>query len=102
MNLLNKVTDQVYIDLFTLDDNSLKLILENCHNVRKLILRACEMHITPSFSSKLNINYRIEELNLFGTCDVKDGAYMNEAKLNIFVSALANTNMRTNLSLVKV
>jgi len=102
MSLMHHCTQHVYLNLFTLDNNSLKFILENWHRVQKLTLRAWEIRINRSFSVKLSVNYLIEEINLFGTCDQKDHSYLNEAKLNIFASALASTKLRTSLGLIRV
>lgn len=102
INLMSAVTKEIYIDLFALDNISLKLILESCHNVKKLTLRACEVNINRSFSIKLSLPYIIEDINLFGTCDIKDAIYMTEDKLDIFAAVLANTSIRNSLSIVRV
>jgi hypothetical protein len=96
------ITKEVYIDLFVMDNNSLKYILESCHNVKKLTLRGCEVNINRSFSIKLSLNYTIEDINLFGTCDIKDANYITKDKLEIFAAVLANTNLRNSVSIVRV
>jgi hypothetical protein len=102
VNLMSAITKEVYIDLFVMDNNSLKYILESCHNVKKLTLRGCEVNINRSFSIKLSLHYTIKEINLFGTCDIKDANYITEDKLEIFAAVLANTSLRNSVSIVRV
>lgn len=101
-NLISQATQEVYIDFFVLDNNSLKFILETSRNVRRLVLRGWEAHINTSFSINLSINYLIEDINLFGTWDNGDMNYMTLNKLDIFASVLASTKLRTSLSIIRV
>ena len=101
-NLIQNAREQVYLDTFALNDKSFQFIIENWYKVKKLILRAWEVHLTHSFSVKLTINYHIEEINLFGTWDSKDEDYMTEDKLKIFVAAIASTTLRKSLGIVRV
>ena len=101
-NLLHNAREQVYLDTFALNDKSLEFVIENWFKVKKLILRAWEVNLTPSFSIRLNINYHIEEINLFGTCDAKDEDYITEERLKIFASALSSTTLRKSLGIVRV
>ncbi|CAI2380749.1 unnamed protein product [Moneuplotes crassus] len=101
-NLLNQSLSHVYLDLFILDNMAMKIVIEGCCNAKKLTLRGCEVHINRSFSVKLSIRYRLEDINLFGTLDYSDENYMNEVKLKIFALVLATTNIRNTLSIARV
>lgn len=101
-NIMGNATEQVYLDLFVFNNKALQFVLESCCNVKKLILRACEMHITSSFSIKLTKKYSIEDLNLFGTCDLNDKDYMTMDKLKIFVSTVSSSTLRMSLNTVRV
>lgn len=87
---------------YILDNAALKFVIEGARQARKLTLRACETQIDRSFSIKLSLRYLIEDLNLFGTCDINDPAYLNEVKLKIFAEVLATTNLKNSLSIVRV
>lgn len=95
--LFSKVTGQIYLDKFKINDKELKMLFESGHEVPSIVLRSCQVNITTSFSLKLSLNYLTEELNLFGTCDLKDADFITSRKLEILVATLSTTSMRTNL-----
>ncbi|CAI2387080.1 unnamed protein product [Moneuplotes crassus] len=102
LNLLSHALSHVYLDLFTLDNRSMKLVMESCFRTKKLTLRGCEVHINRSFSIKLSLRYLLEDINFFGTLDWNDDNYMDESKLTIFALALSTTNIRNTLKIARV
>lgn len=96
-NLISVANKQVYIDSFSLSESELSDIFENCSSAKELFIVNCQV---DSISSKFSIDkkktYAFKTLDLYYTL-MNDKKFIDKEKMENLVSALANTNLKTDL-----
>jgi len=97
-NILPNVKLQIYLKGFMMSANNFKLILELSHNVQELVLSYWSITaIDGQFELDLNLDYRIESLNLYGTLYRFNKEALNEKKLDKLLATMAKTNLQSSL-----
>lgn len=70
--LLEVVTDELYLENLSLDNDTLATIFKKAHKVKRLVLNWCYVEVLPSLDLDWEIDYNIEHLDLHQTCNEFD------------------------------
>ena len=101
-NVFDVTQHSVGITWFTLDDSSLKFIVENAHTLTHLVLDWCRFKISNLLAFDCDKDYNMVHLSLRFSWRKSDPRRLNENKLQIFLRALSKTTIRHSLKFVYV
>lgn len=101
-NVFDVTQHLIGITWFTLDDSSLKFIVENAHSLSHLVLDCCRFRISNLLAFDCEKDYNMVHLSLRFSWRKSDPRYLNENKLRIFVRALSKTSLRRSLKHVYI
>lgn len=92
-NILPLVTEQIFLVSFKIDGDTLHKIFKYATNVKSLVLCDCKIDFTSFFAMDPTIEYNMETLDLYGTCDKKDHSKLDVKKTTKFVGELAKSQL---------
>ena len=92
-HLLPFVKTEVYIDTLLISEDMLKLIIEKCHKVNKLVLWSWKISISESFNISHALIYKIKSLDLYCSWSEDNSEYIDIDTLPYFIKALSQTNL---------
>ena len=97
-NLWKAVTNQVYIDTFTLEEADIKNILENWVKAKEIWLINCKV---ANLSSKFEINLKdkptVQTLDLYYSLLKDNKEYIDETKFKQLISAISKSSFKLSL-----
>lgn len=101
--LLRTVKKQIYLKGFMMSKDDFKKIIESSSQCQELIMVYCQVSpFDDTFEIDPNINFKLESLNLYGTCCKLNQEALNIPKMTYLVSTLSNTNLTETLKNVSV
>lgn len=101
--LLKVVRKQIYLKGFMMSKNDFKKVLESSSQCQELIMVYCQVSpFDHTFEIDLNTDFKIESLNLYGTCCKLNQEALNIPKMTNLLSTLSKTNLTESLQSVEV
>lgn len=70
--LFEVATDEIYLDCLSIDEDSLSTTFTKGCKVKRLALCYCYLEVSPIFKIDWEIDYSIEELDLYMSCNEFD------------------------------
>ena len=96
--VLKTVKLQIYIKGFMMGKADFIRIIESSSGCKELILSYC---FISGFDQTLTLNpkldYRIESLNLYGTCNKSNKESLNTSKVSHLLSSMSQTSLKSSL-----
>lgn len=100
--ILPLITDQIYLVSFVIDGKTLRKIIKYARNAKALVLCDCKIHFSTYFKTYPEVEYKMETLDLFSTCDKNDHEKLDRKKLDKFVTELGKCQLTKTLKHVHV
>ena len=103
-NILETVTNEVYIHAWILDQSSLENIFKSSHNALSLWFDWCQIgELNENLDLNSSLIYKITEIYLVGTAVKDDLDYIESTKFKLLINALKKVpSLLENLKVIKV
>ena len=101
-NAFKYVTDEVYLEKFNIDSQSLKTLFESWCNTKKLALCHWMIYVSKDFEINFKVKFRMIYLDLYGSCKKNDDHNLNYKNVPDFLKALSKTNLKIILRYVHI
>lgn len=110
MKVIPIVTEEVYIDCFTLDGSTVSSIIEKAHKCERLCLVNLKVDINTLVSSNISrrfkvrtdLDFKIEHLVLDETLIQSDKESLNTDKAHLFFKGLKKSTLKTSLKKISI
>ena len=97
IHILSSVKYEVFFERMCFNNQTLKFVMEQCHNAKRLIFWDCLMEIDDEFELDRYIPYNTQYIDLFNTISKTENCKMDYEKLIIFLEAMSRTHIRKML-----
>jgi len=89
--LFDVVTDEIYLNSLKIDQDCLAKVFAKSCKAKRLALIWCFLDISSVFEIDWEIDYTIEELDLYMTCSEFDSKCLDSSKIRVFARALSKS-----------
>jgi hypothetical protein len=96
--LLQMVTDQIYISNCVLDEDVFETILEAGSQCSHIVLQNCKIEISETFMLDKTLEYKTKSLSLFQTLRKDDEDFISQEKFSILLNRMAETQLKNSLT----
>ncbi|CAI2375450.1 unnamed protein product [Moneuplotes crassus] len=101
--LFKITTTQVYMDSFKLTEKDMMIIFKNCIKVKELCLVNCNVsNLGEEFEIPTNLNFKMESLDLYWTCNQGDDDYLDSRKTEVLFETIMRSKLKNTLERVHI
>ena len=100
IKVLPAVTKSVEISKFRLGQADLVNVIESSRNTESLSLIDCKIELDDTLVVNTDIQYKLKELVLNGSCEKENSKLLDATKLPILAEALSKTSLKETLEKV--